>query len=182
MSDTQWPRFQVFLQEQAGAAHIDVGSVHAPDAEMALFNGRDVFVRRPDCHEMWVVPAEAIFSKTREELETWQPPEKNAGAEQPAQTYFAFCKPRSAGTQTYQGTVEAGTPEQALLQALEKFSQTPPPFAWWVFPAARVVRSSPEDKESFFAPASEKTFRLSTDFHTHSAMRQLKGGNSSHEQ
>jgi ring-1,2-phenylacetyl-CoA epoxidase subunit PaaB len=72
-TDTQWPRFQVLLQEAEGKPHQDVGSVHAPDAEFALLNARDVFARRPACISMWVVPVEAIFSKTAEELKGWQP-------------------------------------------------------------------------------------------------------------
>jgi ring-1,2-phenylacetyl-CoA epoxidase subunit PaaB len=175
MSDTQWPRFQVFLQEKLGTAHMDVGSVHAPDAEMALFNARDVFVRRPDCTSLWVVPAGAIFSKTREELEVWQAdPEDLSGKSE--EEYHAFCKAKAAGMHTFAGTLKAASPAQALGRALEEFRQEPPPFVWWVFPARLVMQSSPEDIESHFAPASEKTFRLATDFRTHSSMRQIKKG------
>src|SRR5215510_1998522 len=68
MTDTQWPRFIVFQQAKAGEPHQYAGSVHAPDAEMALMNARDVFVRRPACVSLWIVPAAMIFSKTAEEL------------------------------------------------------------------------------------------------------------------
>jgi ring-1,2-phenylacetyl-CoA epoxidase subunit PaaB len=177
MTDTQWPRFQVFLQEKAGSAHIDVGSVHAPDAEMALFNARDVFVRRPECAGLWVVPAGAIYSKTKEELETWQPEEGRGEQEE----YHIFCKAKAAGTQTHLGTVTAGSPAHALLIGREKFQMKSEPYAWWVFPSRIVVQSDPEDIESYFAPAAEKTFRMSTDFHTHTSMRQLKTGKKSNE-
>jgi len=38
MTDTQWHRFEVFVQEKAGEPHQNVGAVHAPDEEIALQN------------------------------------------------------------------------------------------------------------------------------------------------
>ena len=68
MTDTQWPLFEVFEQERPGQPHRNVGSVHAPDAELALQNARDVFVRRPACASLWVVPASAVYARTAEQL------------------------------------------------------------------------------------------------------------------
>ncbi len=67
--DTQWPRYHVFHQEGLDQPHINSGSVHATDGEMALQNARDVFARRPDCVSLWVVPAAEIQSLTADELE-----------------------------------------------------------------------------------------------------------------
>lgn len=58
-SDTQWPLWEVFVQDEQGAAHAHAGSVHAVDAEHALQNARDVYGRR-GALSMWVVPAAAI--------------------------------------------------------------------------------------------------------------------------
>ena len=172
MIDTQFPRYQVFLQEKPAAPHQDVGSVHAPDPEMALFNARDVFVRRPACVSLWVVPAEAIFSKTMEELEEWAPEEEVATS--PDELYCVFCKVKAAGTQTLAGKVSARTPSQALQKGIEVFSEGRKPFAWWVFPARLILESTPEDIDSMFTPAFDKPFRMATDFHTHTAMRAIK--------
>ena len=73
MMDSQWPRYEVFQQDREGRPHRNVGSVHAPDPEMAMQNARDVFVRRPACLSLWVVPAGAIFSKTAQELREESP-------------------------------------------------------------------------------------------------------------
>ncbi len=70
MMDSQWHIYQVFEQERADLPHRNAGSVHAPDAEMAMENARDVFARRPNCTSMWVVPERAIFPKTVQELQT----------------------------------------------------------------------------------------------------------------
>jgi ring-1,2-phenylacetyl-CoA epoxidase subunit PaaB len=58
-ADTQWPLWEVFVQERTGAPHEHAGSVHAVDREMALQNARDVYGRR-GAVSMWVVPSDAI--------------------------------------------------------------------------------------------------------------------------
>ena len=37
----EWPLWEVFIRGQHGLAHKHVGSLHAPDAEMAINNARD---------------------------------------------------------------------------------------------------------------------------------------------
>jgi ring-1,2-phenylacetyl-CoA epoxidase subunit PaaB len=170
-ADTQWPRFQVLLQEREGGPYQDVGSVHAPDQEMALLNARDVFVRRPACSGLAVAPAAAIFSRTAEQLQA-EPvqPEDKAGE---LHTYLVFNKTKQAGTQTLVDRLVAPSPEAALAQALAQWGEKKPAFAWWVIPEAAILHSDPADAPAFFTPALDKPFRLSTDFHTVSAMRQI---------
>lgn len=167
--DTQWPRYQVFLQEKSGEPHLDVGSVHAPDAEMALQNARDVFARRPDCAGLWVVPVTAIFSKTSQQLEDWQPEFENHPGNR--ESYLVFCKLKSGGTATWIGEVAAASPPEALQEAVRRFPIDPPPFTWWVLPAAEVIATGPDDFEPMFNPAYEKPFRHSSYYHVITAMR-----------
>jgi ring-1,2-phenylacetyl-CoA epoxidase subunit PaaB len=58
------PLWEVFTQEKQGAPHEHAGSVHAPDAEMALQNARDVYARRGDIVSVWVVPSSAIIASS----------------------------------------------------------------------------------------------------------------------
>jgi len=177
MADTQWPRFQVFLQEQSNSPHQDVGSVHASDAEMALLNARDVFVRRPECHGLWVVPADCIYSKTADELKKLTSQIRQETQHLPSEKpkkYSITCKTKPAGTQTYLGEVEAGSPEIAMQLALKLLSFETPPFAIWVFPTNLIISSDPEEETSWFLPARDKLFRMAIDFHTHTTMRKIK--------
>ena len=177
--DTQLSRFQVFIQEKPGSPFQDVGSVHAADVELALLNARDVFARRPECSAMWVVPVEAIYSKTAEELageemsHNGDPPVEMRHPSKPVM-YHVFCKAQSAGTQTWVGSVQAGSPQEALQRGIEQFSSKPEPFAWWVLPASAVYATREAEAPSFFEPARNKTFRLSSDFRTVSAMRKIR--------
>jgi ring-1,2-phenylacetyl-CoA epoxidase subunit PaaB len=58
--ETQWPLWEVFVQEEGGAAHVHAGSVHAADREMALQSARDVYARRGRVASLWVVESAAI--------------------------------------------------------------------------------------------------------------------------
>lgn len=180
MDDTQWPRFQVFVQEEPEGPLADAGSVHAPDAELALMNARDVFARRPACTSMWVVPVESIFSKTVEELLGLATPSMTYPhpGQQPEirDTYYVSCKLKHSGTQIILSSVDATNPDQAMQQAIEKYSPGITPLVWWVFPTQHVTKSDPADIASLYAPARDKGFRMSTDFHTVSAMKRIKTG------
>ncbi len=61
---SQWPLWEVFTQEESGAAHEHAGSVHAVDGEQAMQNARDVFGRRGKVISLWVVPSDAIVASS----------------------------------------------------------------------------------------------------------------------
>lgn len=60
MTHKEWPLWEIFIRGQHGLTHRHVGSLHAPDAEMAMNNARDVYTRRNEGLSIWVVPANAI--------------------------------------------------------------------------------------------------------------------------
>src|SRR6266550_2771425 len=64
---TQWPLWEVFAQGAGGAPHEHVGSLHAPDAEIALQNARDVYARRGPVVSLWVVPSAEITASPSDE-------------------------------------------------------------------------------------------------------------------
>ncbi|MBT2515488.1 1,2-phenylacetyl-CoA epoxidase subunit PaaB [Arthrobacter sp. ISL-30] len=59
-SHSQWPLWEVFVRSSRGLSHVHAGSLHAPDAAMALRNARDLYTRRNEGVSIWVVPADAI--------------------------------------------------------------------------------------------------------------------------
>lgn len=50
-----WPLWEVFVRPKRGVSHVHSGTVHAPDAELALQNARDLFTRRGEGVSIWVV-------------------------------------------------------------------------------------------------------------------------------
>ncbi len=70
-SDKLW---EVFIQKQSGLPFKHVGSCHGYDAKLALQNARDLYTRRGEGREMWVVPTEAITSVPLENAEAFFDP------------------------------------------------------------------------------------------------------------
>ena len=58
--EADWPLWEVFVRPDGGLSHQHVGSVHAPDAAMALRSARDVYTRRNEGVSIWVVPGTAV--------------------------------------------------------------------------------------------------------------------------
>ena len=56
----EWPLWEIFIRGQHGLAHRHVGSLHAPDAEMAIKNAPDVYTRRNEGVSIWAVMVERI--------------------------------------------------------------------------------------------------------------------------
>jgi len=172
---SDWPRYEVFQQDREGRPFQNVGSVHAPDAEMALLNARNVFVRRPQCHTLWVVPADAIFMKTAEELtldDTWQ---QEVSGGQP-ESYAVFTRTSRRRTMThveYAGEVEANSAVAAMKLALSQFTEGDP-FVWWVCPARLVHKADESDADTLFGPAQDKAFRMPNEYRTVFTMQKIK--------
>jgi ring-1,2-phenylacetyl-CoA epoxidase subunit PaaB len=60
----EWPLWEVFIRGQHGMSHRHVGSLHAPDSEMAMKHARDVYTRRHEGVSIWVVPSAAITASS----------------------------------------------------------------------------------------------------------------------
>ena len=64
MSKREWPLWEIFIRGQHGLAHRHVGSLHAPDAEMAMKNARDVYTRRNEGLSIWILPSNEITASS----------------------------------------------------------------------------------------------------------------------
>ena len=60
----EWPLWEIFIRSQHGLSHRHVGSLHAPDAEMAINNARDVYTRRNEGVSIWVVKSADIAASS----------------------------------------------------------------------------------------------------------------------
>ena len=64
MERTEWPLWEIFIRSQHGLAHKHVGSLHAPDAEMAIKNARDVYTRRNEGVSIWAVRSADVHASS----------------------------------------------------------------------------------------------------------------------
>ncbi len=63
-----WPLWEVFVRARRGISHVHIGSLHAPDAEAALQNARDVYTRRNEGVSLWVVRSTEIHTFEPDDL------------------------------------------------------------------------------------------------------------------
>ncbi|MGR6965028.1 1,2-phenylacetyl-CoA epoxidase subunit PaaB [Geodermatophilus sp. URMC 61] len=62
-----WPLYEVFVRGKRGLNHVHVGSLHAPDDEMAIDAARDLYTRRNEGVSIWVVKAADITASSPDE-------------------------------------------------------------------------------------------------------------------
>ena len=74
MSEGTLPLFEVFVRAKRGLSHVHVGSVHAPDATMAVRNARDLYTRRQEGVSIWVVAASDIVASSPDEKDSFFDP------------------------------------------------------------------------------------------------------------
>ena len=126
---------------------------------------------------MWVVPVAAIFARTAEEL-ALQPLTTHADPPD-EEMYYIFAKTKSIAAMSQLCSFTSTSCEAALARAIRECSAGKSYLAWWVIPARQIYRSQEKDYSSMYAPAFDKLFRMATDFHTHTAMRQMRDSPSS---
>lgn len=68
------PLWEVFVRSRRGLSHTHVGSLHAPDAHMALRNARDVYTRRQEGVSIWVVRATDVVASSPDEKDAFFDP------------------------------------------------------------------------------------------------------------
>ena len=73
----EWPLWEVFIRSQHGLAHKHVGSLHAPDAEMAINNARDVYTRGNEGVSICVVSASEVSASSPADKEALFEPANN---------------------------------------------------------------------------------------------------------
>lgn len=89
----EWPLWEVFIRGQHGMSHRHVGSLHAPDAEIALKNARDVYTRRKEGLSIWVVESDKIVASDPRDKDALYDPADNKVYRHP--TFFEI--PEDAG-------------------------------------------------------------------------------------
>jgi ring-1,2-phenylacetyl-CoA epoxidase subunit PaaB len=56
-----WQTYEVFSQMRRGQHHEHVGSVHAPNHELAIILAKEQYARRGTCVNLWVVKTADVF-------------------------------------------------------------------------------------------------------------------------
>ncbi|MCG8577312.1 MAG: 1,2-phenylacetyl-CoA epoxidase subunit B [Flavobacteriales bacterium] len=69
--------WEVFVQKKSGLPFKHVGNVHAYDKKMAVQNARDLYTRRGEGRELWVVPTSEIVSVPLDDADAFFDPSED---------------------------------------------------------------------------------------------------------
>jgi len=64
--------YEVFEQKKRGTHHMHVGSVHAPNSELAMMFAKEQYTRRGNCVNLWVVKTSEIFVTQYEDADMFE--------------------------------------------------------------------------------------------------------------
>jgi len=78
-----WPLYELFLRGKRGLNHVHVGSLQAPDDEMAVHEARDLYTRRNEGVSIWVVRAERMTASSPDEKDPMFRAERRQGLPAP---------------------------------------------------------------------------------------------------
>ncbi len=149
-----WPRWEVFVRPRGGVTHVYSESVHAPDAETALCNARDTYLRRVEGVSLWVVPSDAIAR--------WEPGDDRPRRRTEGSRRFweAFIRHRRGAQFLHAATIPAVDEFDALALARDTFLTKSDGVEVWVAPADEVVAADPDEAPMLFEPFSDKHYRF----------------------
>jgi ring-1,2-phenylacetyl-CoA epoxidase subunit PaaB len=69
-----WDLYEVFIRSKRGLNHVHVGSLHAPDPQLALRHARDLYTRRNEGVSIWVVRAADVTASSPDEKDPFFAP------------------------------------------------------------------------------------------------------------
>jgi len=156
-TDRGWPRWEVFVRQNGGLAHIYSESVHAADAETALLNARDAYLRRVEGVSLWVVPAAAV---TIWEPDAEDPPSDEAEGDRAL--WEIFVRNRRGLAPVHAGSLPATGAGDAIAKARDIYVTHEEGSSVWAVPSAAIYAADPAEADALFAPFADKDYRYPT--------------------
>lgn len=161
----QFGTFEVFVQPKEGKPFQHEGIVHAPNLELAYVLAKEAFTRRFTCTSLYVVDTRDVFISpmTEGDKNTYdyiqEPPEKaDIGS-----SFEIYHLAKRGKQHVHAGTVQAGTPQQAMAQARQQFKTDKVIYNVWAIQTDKIRFTTAEEKELWLT-LSEKKFRDASDY------------------
>jgi ring-1,2-phenylacetyl-CoA epoxidase subunit PaaB len=152
-----WPRWETFVRQNGGLAHVHSESVHAPDGETALLNARDVYLRRVEGVSLWVVPASEVHVWASDSAE-----EQREAVTAESALWEVFVRHRRGLAHVHAGSIAASGAVDAINKARKIYVTRQEGVNVWVLPAASVYAADPGEAEALFEPFADKDYRYPT--------------------
>lgn len=161
----QFGTFEVFVQPKEGKPFQHEGSVHAPNLEMAYILAKETFTRRFTCSSLCVVETRDIaVSPITDAKQNIYDIMSKPVAESAENTSFEIYQLTKRGKQhIHVGTVEAGTPLEAMYNSRRFVKPDQIIFNIWAIPTA-AIRFTAADDQNLWGTLPEKKFRDASDY------------------
>jgi ring-1,2-phenylacetyl-CoA epoxidase subunit PaaB len=161
----QFGTFEVFVQPKEGKAFQHEGIVHAPNLEMGFVLAKEAFTRRFTCVSLYVTDTRNVYVSPMSDGTVSAYDFVNDIAQQSGEkTAFEIYHLLKRGKQhQHMGTVQAVTPQEAMLEAKKTFPHDKVAFNIWAIRTSDIRFTTPEEKELWLT-LPEKKFRDAADY------------------
>lgn len=172
----QFQTFQVFVQVKEGKSYEHVGIVHAPDIEFAQVFAKEQYSRRPHCNGLWVVKTQDVKAtplvENEENIYDLITPEYD---EKPDKEHYEVFHLKKRGKQhVHQGSVLAGSYDEAIIKAKDAFYANPV-LNIWIIKEKNILQILQKDKD-IWSTLPEKKHRDVTSYKASEKIKQFLGG------
>lgn len=156
--------FEVFVQAKEGKPFQHEGPVHAPNLEMAYVLAKETFTRRFTCVSIYVVDTRDVFvSPTTEGNQSAYELIKSNSSSSSKKAFEIYQLAKRGKQHINAGTVEAGSPEEAMLLAKDLFGAGKVIYNVWAIEKAKIRFTTDEEKD-YWNTLPEKKFRDASDY------------------
>ncbi|MDQ3291164.1 MAG: phenylacetic acid degradation b [Bacteroidota bacterium] len=172
----QFETYEVFQQKKPNTPYAYVGPVHAPNLEMAFVFAKEQYSRRATCQGLWIAPTNTIhvslFTDDNQSVYDLLRLSVEAAVKNQLEAYEIFHLKKRGKAHLHVGTVQAYSPETALLAAKEIFAKDTC-VNIWVVRTADLYRTDPADEE-IWLNTSEKKYREAAAYKVMEKINQFK--------
>lgn len=160
----QFGTFEVFVQAKEGKPFQHEGAVHAPNLEMAYLLAKETFTRRFTCISIYVVDTRDVFvSPTTEGNQSAYDLISPDGEENDKGAFEIYHLPKRGKQHIHVGTVEANSPQDAMVRAKDLFGTGKIIYNVWAIERDKIRFTSDEEKD-LWNTLPEKKFRDASDY------------------
>lgn len=152
--------FEVFVQPKEGKPFQHEGIVHAPDVEMAFVLAKETFTRRFTCVSLYVCDTRNVYvSPLTEATSNAYDLISEATEKSTHKTSYEIYHLLKRGKQhVHVGTVQAGSPQEAMAEAKQVFKDDKTVYNIWAVKTSDIRFTTDEEKDLWLT-LPEKKFR-----------------------
>lgn len=155
----QFGTFEVFVQPREGKPFQHEGIVHAPNLEMAYILAKETFTRRFTCVSIYVVDTRDVHVSILTEYKTNAYDSiKEIEASGKRENFEIYHLLKRGKQHVCAGSVEAGSPDEAMSEAKKKLANEKMVYNIWAIPSSR-IRYTAAEEQDLWTTLPEKKFR-----------------------